>query len=86
MSPPPERNGLQEHLKMPGIAMHDMTDEELLWTASMEARVPNFPYERKPKVAFLFLTQYKLPLAPLWELFFKGYEDLYSIYVHTYPS
>ncbi|KAK7847936.1 hypothetical protein CFP56_006090 [Quercus suber] len=27
-----------------------------------------------------------MPLAPLWELFFKGHEGLYSIYVHPNPS
>ncbi|KAJ7519735.1 hypothetical protein O6H91_20G054000 [Diphasiastrum complanatum] len=43
--------------------------------------------EGKPKIAFLFLTRdSKLPFAPLWNLFFKGKENLYSIYVHSDPS
>ncbi|XVF25081.1 hypothetical protein REPUB_Repub13aG0183100 [Reevesia pubescens] len=27
-----------------------------------------------------------LPLAPLWDRFFKGHEGQYSIYVHALPS
>ncbi|KAJ4960687.1 hypothetical protein NE237_020597 [Protea cynaroides] len=44
------------------------------------------PHDQKPKVAFMFLTKGPLPLAPLWEQFFRGYEGLYSIYVHPDPS
>ncbi|KAJ7557894.1 hypothetical protein O6H91_04G014100 [Diphasiastrum complanatum] len=40
----------------------------------------------KPKLAFLFLTtNSKLPFASLWNLFFKGNENLYSIYIHSDP-
>ncbi|GAV80572.1 LOW QUALITY PROTEIN: Branch domain-containing protein, partial [Cephalotus follicularis] len=35
------------------------------------------------KIAFMFLTKELIPLALLWEMFFKG---LYSIYVHHHPS
>ncbi|KAJ7520642.1 hypothetical protein O6H91_19G015200 [Diphasiastrum complanatum] len=37
----------------------------------------------KPKIAFMFLTPGPLPFENLWEQFFKGYEGLYSIYVHA---
>ena len=82
-----ERVGLKEFLKAPNVT-HDMTDEELLWRASMAARVgpAEFPFKRVPKVAFMFLTRGPLPLAPFWELFFGGHEGLYSIYVHSNPS
>ncbi|KAG1334761.1 putative glycosyltransferase BC10 [Cocos nucifera] len=66
--------------------MHDMSDEELLWRASMVPKIEDFPYKRTPKVAFLFLTKGALPFAPLWEKFFEGNEGLYSIYVHPHPS
>jgi hypothetical protein len=79
------RVGLKQYLKPPS-AMHDMKDEELLWRASMAPRIREFPLKRTPKVAFLFLTKGPLPLAPLWELFFKGHEGLYTIYVHPNPS
>ncbi|KAL5211213.1 hypothetical protein ABZP36_022060 [Zizania latifolia] len=39
-----------------------------------------------PKVAFLFLTRWDLPMAPLWEKFFEGHRALYSVYVHTDPA
>lgn len=38
------------------------------------------------KVAFLFLTKWDLPMAPLWEKFFEGHRGLYSIYVHSDPA
>lgn len=62
---------------------HNMSDEELMWRASMVPRIKEYPYIRIPKVAFMFLSRKMLPLAPLWELFFKGHQGLYSIYVHT---
>ncbi|KAF2298671.1 hypothetical protein GH714_035675 [Hevea brasiliensis] len=62
-----------------------MKEEELIWRASMVPNVRELPFIFAPKVAFLFLTAGPLPLAPLWELFFKGYEGLYTIYVHSNP-
>ncbi|KAK4788166.1 hypothetical protein SAY86_019485 [Trapa natans] len=80
------RVGLSEFLKPPYM-MHDMEDEELLWRASMMApRISKYPFRRVPKVAFMFLTKGPVLLAPLWELFFKGHEGLYTIYVHPSPS
>ncbi|XP_027179623.1 uncharacterized protein LOC113778418 [Coffea eugenioides] len=66
--------------------MHNMTDEELFWRASMVPQIKEFPHKFLPKVAFMFLTPGPLPLAPLWEKFFKGYQGLYSIYLHPHPS
>ncbi|KAK7398902.1 hypothetical protein VNO78_10076 [Psophocarpus tetragonolobus] len=79
------RNGLRGFLR-PTKAMHDMTEEELLWRASMVPRIEELPYKQTPKVAFMFLTKGPVLLAPLWERFFKGNEGLYSIYVHSHPS
>ncbi|XP_074294058.1 glycosyltransferase BC10-like [Silene latifolia] len=62
---------------------HSMSDEELVWRASMAPGIKDYPYNRTPKVAFMFLTRNSLPLAPLWELFFKGHQGFYSIYVHN---
>jgi len=64
----------------------DMPDEVLLWRASMQALRPGIPFERNPKIAFMFLSVGPLPLAPLWEQFFQGHEHLYSIYVHAHPG
>ena len=70
----------------PKSAMHNMTDEELFWWASMAPKVRSMLFHRVPKVAFLFLTRGNLPLWPLWEMFFNEHDGLYSIYVHTDPS
>ncbi|XAR63929.1 hypothetical protein NMG60_11024087 [Bertholletia excelsa] len=75
---------VNEHANKNGI-MHGMEDEELLWRASMVPRIHQFPFKRKPKVAFMFLTRGHLPLAPLWDKFFQGNEGLFSIYVHAFP-
>ncbi|KAL9304403.1 hypothetical protein ACSQ67_021666 [Phaseolus vulgaris] len=66
--------------------LHSMNDTELFWRATFVPRVKNYPFERTPKIAFMFLTKGPLPMAPLWEKFFKGNERLYSIYVHSLPS
>lgn len=83
-APPASRVGLAEYLK-PAPVTHDMEDDELLWRASMSPRIREYPFERTPKVAFLFLAKGPVPLAPLWEKFFKGQEGLYSVYVHSNP-
>ncbi|RWR82217.1 Core-2/I-branching beta-1,6-N-acetylglucosaminyltransferase family protein isoform 1 [Cinnamomum micranthum f. kanehirae] len=93
-SPPPSwsppspstlgRMGFKEYVE-PRILSHEMSDEELLWRASMSPRVQEFPYKRVPKVAFLFLTRGPLFMGPLWDKFFRGNEGLYSIYVHSHP-
>ncbi|CAI0454556.1 unnamed protein product [Linum tenue] len=84
--PPAGRVGLSEYLKVAAEAMHDMEEEELLWRASMVAKVKEYPFPRVPKVAFLFLTKGPMLMAPMWELFFKGNQGLYSIYIHSSPS
>ncbi|GAB4839537.1 hypothetical protein Ancab_029063 [Ancistrocladus abbreviatus] len=81
-------NSTRKDKKSPGYhdLVHGMDDEELFRRALMEPRVQEDGFRRVPKVAFMFLTKGGLPLAPLWELFFKGHEGLYSIYVHPHPS
>lgn len=76
---------MKEYLKPP-VVMHDMDEKELLWRASMSPRISEYPFQRVAKVAFLFLTKGPVRLAPLWDLFFKGHEGYYSIYVHSDPS
>ncbi|XP_058180077.1 glycosyltransferase BC10-like [Rhododendron vialii] len=68
-----------------GFLVQNMEDAELFWRASLVPRIQEYPYERIPKVAFMFLTKGPLPLSPLWEKFFRGHKALYSIYVHTDP-
>ncbi|CAN6845323.1 unnamed protein product [Brassica oleracea var. botrytis] len=62
---------------------HGMSDEELFWRASMVPMKEDYPYDRVPKVAFMFMTRGPLPMLPLWEKFFRGNEKYLSVYVHT---
>ena len=67
--------------------MHNMTDEELFWRASMVPKIKSRPeHVIMPKIAFLFLVRGDLPLRPLWDKFLEGHEGLYSIYVHASPN
>ncbi|GAA0144615.1 transferase [Lithospermum erythrorhizon] len=84
-SPSGDSDSLEDFLKPPK-AMHNMSEEELLWRASMTPRIQELPYKRVPKIAFMFLTRGPVLLAPFWEKFFKGNEGLYSIYIHSSPS
>ncbi|KAL9856037.1 putative glycosyl transferase, family 14 [Arabidopsis thaliana] len=77
LSPPPSPS--------PRSSGSNIADEELMWRAAMPPRSP-MKNETHPKVAFMFLTRWNLPLSPLWEMFFKGHEGFYSIYVHTSPE
>ncbi|KAL6556654.1 hypothetical protein OROGR_005942 [Orobanche gracilis] len=77
---------IEQWIKPPSNLMHEMNDKELFWRASFVPRVDKYPFQRVPKIAFMFLTKGPLPLAPLWERFFKGDDVLYSIYIHSMPS
>eukprot|EP00252_Welwitschia_mirabilis_P013632 TRINITY_DN2999_c0_g1_i1.p1 TRINITY_DN2999_c0_g1~~TRINITY_DN2999_c0_g1_i1.p1 ORF type:complete len:415 (-),score=42.73 TRINITY_DN2999_c0_g1_i1:422-1666(-) len=70
----------------PPLLMHNMSDQDLFWRASLVPSRTEEPFKIVPKIAFLFLTRGPLPLAPLWEKFFHGHEGLFSIYVHTLPN
>ena len=73
----------------PSNVTHGMSDDELLWRASMVPRKNEYPHKtRVPKVAFMFLTRGPLPMLPLWERFFRGGRggQLFSIYVHSPPG
>ncbi|KAG7578128.1 Glycosyl transferase family 14 [Arabidopsis thaliana x Arabidopsis arenosa] len=86
ISPYDERITLESFIKPPASVWHSMNDSELLWRASMEPRILEYPFKRVPKMAFMFLTKGPLPFSPLWERFFKGHEGFYSIYVHALPD
>ncbi|KAL1553247.1 glycosyltransferase BC10 isoform X1 [Salvia divinorum] len=67
--------------------IHQMTDKELFWRASLVPQKEEFPFRRVPRVAFMFLTRGPLPMLPLWERFFSGQDvEKYSIYVHALPG
>ncbi|KAF3961932.1 hypothetical protein CMV_013502 [Castanea mollissima] len=77
---------LKGYLRTKNVS-HSMSDEELLWRASLMPKKEEYPYKRVPKVAFMYLTRGPLPMLPLWEKFFNGQDpDLFSIYVHAPPG
>ncbi|GMP95021.1 hypothetical protein CsSME_00044239 [Camellia sinensis var. sinensis] len=82
----PKPTSLERLIRPPSNLMHSMTDKELLWMASFAPRIKKYPFTRVPKIAFMFLTKGPLPIAQLWERFFKGHQGLYSIYIHSLPS
>lgn len=82
-TPPPTQKIRLDTFIHPKNIMHDLTDQELIWKASMVPKVVNYPYVRTPKVAFMFLTRGSVLLSPLWEMFFKGHNGLFNIYVHS---
>jgi hypothetical protein len=77
--------GFRAFVHPPTLA-HSMTDDELFWRATLVPAADEFPFQRVPKVAFLFMTRGPLPFAPLWEKFFRGHQGLFSVYVHTIPD
>ncbi|KAM3699564.1 hypothetical protein ACJW31_05G034600 [Castanea mollissima] len=81
-----ELDSTQSWIRPPANLLHIMNDTELLWRASFVPQIKSYPFNRVPKIAFMYLTKGPLPMAPLWERFFKGHKGLYSIYVHAMPS
>ncbi|XP_018489903.1 glycosyltransferase BC10 [Raphanus sativus] len=77
-------------LTSPSLSPHsrgsDIADKELMRRAAKAPHDAAMNVTDHPKVAFMFLTRWDLPLSPLWEIFFNGHEELYSIYVHTSPN
>ncbi|KAF0923295.1 hypothetical protein E2562_005256 [Oryza meyeriana var. granulata] len=63
----------------------DIGDDELMKLAAAAPREVRAG-GGAPKVAFLFLTRWDLPMAPLWDKFFDGHRGLYSVYVHSDPA
>lgn len=81
-----EANSLDRWIRPPSDLLHNMSDNELFWRATLVPKIKKYPFKRVSKIAFMFLTKGPLPLASLWERFFKGHEGLYSIYIHSHPS
>ncbi|KAI9079228.1 hypothetical protein K1719_038833 [Acacia pycnantha] len=78
-----EKASVESWIRPPPSLLHSKNE---FGRATFVAAIKEYPYHRIPKIAFMFLTKESLPLAPLWERFFKGHEHLYSIYVHSPPS
>ncbi|XP_010548536.1 PREDICTED: uncharacterized protein LOC104819929 [Tarenaya hassleriana] len=90
----PPRNSLTCYMfSSPGCTMYqqflfvpsrELTDPEAAAQVVM-SEILNLPDSQpaNPKIAFMFLTPGTLPFEPLWERFFRGHENKFSIYVHA---
>ncbi|KAJ8763815.1 hypothetical protein K2173_003597 [Erythroxylum novogranatense] len=66
------------------VPYRELTDEETIARVVMKEILKTPPIQpKKPKIAFMFLTPGSLPFERLWEKFFQGHEDRFSIYVHS---
>ncbi|XP_042433393.1 glycosyltransferase BC10-like [Zingiber officinale] len=59
------------------------TDDELFARVVISDILSVHVESKNPKIAFMFLTPGSLPFEKLWERFFLGHEDRFSIYVHA---
>uniref|UniRef100_A0A1J3GGX5 Glycosyltransferase BC10 n=1 Tax=Noccaea caerulescens TaxID=107243 RepID=A0A1J3GGX5_NOCCA len=66
------------------VPTRDLTDTEAA-AQVVSNEIMNLPESKpaNPKVAFMFLTPGTLPFEPLWEMFLRGHENKFSIYVHA---
>ncbi|CAO2163915.1 unnamed protein product [Urochloa humidicola] len=83
-APPPPPASTQAAVGGSFIGVED--DEALMSLAAAAPREVVVPAGASPKVAFLFLTRWDLPMAPLWDLFFAGHRGRFTVYVHTDPA
>jgi len=63
------------------VTWHHLSDEKLRQNA---ARVRRNPVGQK--IAYMFIVKDTMAFAPLWERYFHGHEDQYSIYIHAHPN
>nr|KJB06338.1 hypothetical protein B456_001G000400 [Gossypium raimondii] len=62
----------------------ELSDEETRSHVVFREILNTPPIQSKnPKIAFLFLTPGTLYFEPLWDKFFRGHEDRFSVYVHA---
>ncbi|KAA3471603.1 RNA polymerase sigma factor for flagellar operon [Gossypium australe] len=62
----------------------ELTDEEIISRVVVRDILDTPPVELKnPKIAFMFLTPGSLPFEKLWDMFFRGNEGRFSVYIHA---
>ncbi|CAN1825500.1 Glycosyltransferase BC10 [Linum perenne] len=66
------------------IPARQLTDEETTAQVVIREILNNPPpVSKNPKIAFMFLTPNVLPFEKLWEKFFEGHEERFTIYIHS---
>ncbi|KAK2970513.1 hypothetical protein RJ640_001718 [Escallonia rubra] len=69
---------------LPPAPARELTDEEVAARVIIKEILnapPNMP--KSPKIAFMFLSPGTLPFERLWDMFFQGNEDRFSVYMHA---
>ncbi|XP_012076317.1 glycosyltransferase BC10 [Jatropha curcas] len=66
------------------VPSRELTDDEIASQVVIRD-ILNAPsvQSNNPKIAFLFLTPGPLPFERLWDKFFYGHEDRFTVYVHA---
>ncbi|GMG99316.1 hypothetical protein Nepgr_001156 [Nepenthes gracilis] len=72
------------YIDVPFAPSRELTDDEIYSqvVAKEILKTPSIS-SINPKIAFLFLTLSTLPFERLWDKFFQGHEDRFSVYVHA---
>ncbi|KAJ4958351.1 hypothetical protein NE237_025462 [Protea cynaroides] len=69
---------------LPPIPVREFTDDEIAARVVIKDILRSPPIQSKnPKIAFMFLTPGTLPFERLWDKFFHGHEDRFTVYVHA---
>ncbi|KAK8630282.1 hypothetical protein V6N13_079080 [Hibiscus sabdariffa] len=69
---------------LPPAPKREFTDEEIVSRVVVREILNTPPVQSKnPKIAFMFLTPGSLPFEKLWDMFFRGHEGRFSVYVHA---
>ncbi|CAK9154089.1 unnamed protein product [Ilex paraguariensis] len=72
------------HEQLPPVPSRQLTDEEAAAQVVIREILKAPPIQStNPKIAFMFLTPGPLPFEKLWDKFFHGHEDRFSVYVHA---
>ncbi|CAF2068597.1 hypothetical protein Bca4012_086876 [Brassica carinata] len=76
--------GCQLYQQFLFVPSRELTDTEAA-AQVVTNEIMNLPESKtaNPKIAFMFLTPGALPFEPLWEMFLRGHENKFSIYVHA---
>ncbi|GAB4854558.1 hypothetical protein Ancab_023139 [Ancistrocladus abbreviatus] len=76
--------GCTEYVDVPSTPSRALTDDEnYSQVVIREILKTPFIQSKNPKIAFLFLTPGSLPFERLWDKFFQGHEDRFSVYIHA---
>ncbi|XP_039034356.1 glycosyltransferase BC10-like [Hibiscus syriacus] len=69
---------------LPPAPKREFTDKEII-SRVVVRDILNIPpvQSKNPKIAFMFLTPGSLPFEKLWDMFFRGHEGRFSVYVHA---